>query len=153
MITPVTPPDVVLELRPPRPAIVLYLISVLPAVVVMPVVLDDSSARFAVVFLPLYVGALAFHTATVLTRVRAYADGLLEVRNRLSTRRLQRADVARVTVVRQGGLGSAWQLELLLTDGSTLPLVATQTPQSRPHRRLEERAAELRRWLGDAAHR
>ncbi|WP_089307318.1 PH domain-containing protein [Geodermatophilus pulveris] len=148
-----TSPDVVLELRPPRPAVVLSLISALPAVVVVPMVLDGFSARFATVLLLLYVGALAFHAVTVLTRVRAHADGSLEVRNRLSTRRLHRTDVARVTAARQGGLGSAWRLELLLADGSTLPLIATQTPQSRPQRHLEERAAELRRWLGDAANR
>ncbi|WNV75915.1 hypothetical protein [Geodermatophilus sp. DSM 44513] len=148
-----TPADVVLDLRPPGPAVVLYVLSVLPAVVVVPIVLDDFSPTVAAVVLPLYVGVLAFNTATVLSRARAYADGSLVVRNRLSTRRLQRADVDRVTVARRRGPGSAWQLELLLTDGSTLPVVATQTPQSRPQRRLEERAAALQRWLEDAAHR
>jgi len=69
-------------------------------------------------------------------------------RNRLTTRRLQRSDVDRVMVSREGGFGSARRVDLLLQDGTTLQLVATQTPPLSGQRRVEQQAAELRQWLG-----
>jgi hypothetical protein len=73
----------------------------------------------------------------------------IEVRNRLKTRRLQRSDVDRVILRREGGIGSWRRLELLLKDGTQLPLVATETlPVPGQRRQLEERATELRHWLG-----
>jgi hypothetical protein len=83
----------------------------------------------------------------VLSRVRAYADGSLEVRNRMSTRQPHRSDIDRVILGRQGGAGSLRRLELLLDDGATLHVVATETLPLPGQRRLEQQAAELRHWL------
>ena len=50
--------------------------------------------------------------------------------------------------------GSLQRLELLLTDGSTLPLVATETsPLPEQRQCLKEQAVGLRRWLSDNAYR
>ncbi len=97
------------------------------------------------------VGITGYNTATVFSRVRAHADGSLEVRNRLTTRRLQRADIDRVMVRRQAGFGSVRRVELLLKDGATVHLVATETLPFPGQRRLEQQAAELRQWLGDTS--
>jgi multisubunit Na+/H+ antiporter MnhG subunit len=151
----VTSPDVVLELRPPPLATALYCVSLVVAVVLVVVLLTtDGSPLFTAVFLAFVVGITACNTAAALSRARAHADGSLEVRNRLSTRRLARSDVDRVMLGRQGGFGSSRRLELLLTEGTTLPLAATETPPlPGQRRRLEEQAVELRRWLSDDAHR
>jgi hypothetical protein len=94
-------------------------------------------------------GAVGSAITAAFTRVRARPDGVLEVRNRLKTRRLQRSDVDRVILRREGGIGSWRRLELLLKDGTQLPLVATETlPVPGQRRQLEERATELRHWLG-----
>jgi hypothetical protein len=155
MITAVTSPNVVLELRPPPLASALYCVSLVVAVVLGVVVLTiDGSPLFTAVLLAFVVGITAYNTAAALSRARAHADGSLEVRNRLSVRGLQRSDVDRVMLGRQGGFGSSRRLELLLTDGTTLPLLATETsPLPGQRRRLEEQAVELRRWLSDNTHR
>ena len=150
-----TSPNVVLELRPPLLASALYGVSLVVAVVFVVVVLTmDGSPLSTAVFLAFAVGITGYNTAAALSRARAYADGSLEVRNRLSTRRLQRSDVDRVMLGREGGFGSLRRLELLLTDGTTLSLAATETPPlPGQRRRLEEQAVELRRWLGDHVRR
>lgn len=155
MITAVDSSNVVLELRPPPVASILYCVSLVVVVVLVVVVLTtDDSPLFTAIFVTFAVGITAYNTATVLSRARAHADGSLEVRNRLSTRRLQRLDVDRVMVGRQGGFGSLRRVELLLTDGRTLPLVATETPPlPGQRRRLEEQAGELRRWFSDNGYR
>ncbi|MGY2083662.1 PH domain-containing protein [Blastococcus sp. SYSU DS0539] len=105
-----------------------------------------------VLFLAFAVAITGYNTATALSRVRAHDDGSIEVRNRLRTRRLQRSDIGRVMLGRQGGPGSLRRLELLLRDGPTLHLVATEAPPlPGQRRRLEEQAAELRAWLSGAA--
>jgi hypothetical protein len=118
MITAVTSPNVVLELRPPPLASALYCVSLVVAVVLGVVVLTiDGSPLFTAVFLAFVVGITAYNTAAALSRARAHADGSLEVRNRLSVRGLQRSDVDRVMLGRQGGFGSSRRLELLLPTG------------------------------------
>ena len=150
MIAPVTSPHVVVELRPPRLTTVPYLVSVVVAVVIVVSFLDaGGSPLFTAVFLAFAVGITGYNTATVLSRVRAYVDGSLEVRNRWTTRRLHRSDVDRVMVGRGGGFGTPWRVDLLLTDGTSLPLLATETPPfPGQRRRIEQEAAELRSWLG-----
>jgi hypothetical protein len=90
MITAVTSPDVVLELRPPVLTQVSYAASLVVAGVMIVVfvreIADDSA--FSFVFPVFLAGILAFNTATVLSRARAHADGSLVVRNRFSTRQL-----------------------------------------------------------------
>jgi hypothetical protein len=148
MITAVTSPDVVVELRPPLLSLVLYAASlVFMAVMVVVFVRDFSGDAFSAIFLVFVAGILGFNTATVFSRARAHADGSLVVRNRFATRRLQRSDVDRVIVGRQGGFGSPRRLELLLTDGATLPLVATEVPPLPGLRqRLDDQAGQLRAW-------
>ncbi|MGY1723587.1 PH domain-containing protein [Blastococcus sp. SYSU DS0533] len=151
MIATVTPSDAVLELRPPRFSTALYGASVVVAVVLVVFVLATGGPPlFRAVFAAFAVGITGYNTATVLSRVRAHADGGLEVRNRLQTRRLERAEIDRVAVGRQGGFGSARGVELVLTNGTTLPLVATETLPFPGQGQLEEQAAELRRWLAGA---
>jgi len=113
MITAVTSPDVVLELRPPPLASALYSVSLVVAVVLVVVVLTiDGSPLFTAVFVAFVVGITAYNTAAALSRARAHADG------------------------------------------TTLPLVATETPPlPGQRRRLEGQAVELRRRLSDNAHR
>lgn len=149
MITDVTSPDVVLELRPSPVDSALYGASLVVAVgLVVFVLAMDGSPLSTAVFTAFAVGICGYNAATALSRARAHADGSLEVRNRLSTRRLQRSDVDRVVVGSQGGFGSPRRIELLLQDGTTLPLVATEAPPlPGQRRRLEQQAAELRSWL------
>lgn len=153
MIAVVTPPEVVLELRQAPLSQALYGTSVVVAVVLVVVVLAGGfPPLLTIVFLAFVVGITGYNTATALSRARAHADGSLEVRNRLTTRRLQRADIDRVVLGRQGGPGSLRRLELLLRDGATLNLVATEVPPLPGlRRRLEEQAAGLRAWLDGAA--
>lgn len=121
-----TSPDVVLELRPPLLAAVHYCVSLVVAVGIVVFVLTTGGPPLSsAVFVAFTVGITTYNTATAVSRARAHADGSLEVRNRL-----------------------------LLTDGTTLPLVATETPPlPRQRRRLEEQAVDLRRRLGDDARR
>lgn len=148
MITGVTPPNVVIEVRQAPVSVALYVASLLVAlgfvVLILATVRPPVSAAF---FLICLVAITGYNTATVLSRVRAYADGTLEVRNRFATGQLRRSDVDRVMLGRQGGFGSLQRLELLLQDGRTLHLVATETLPVAGHRRLERQAAELRHWL------
>ena len=150
MIAAVTSPHVVLELRPSGLATVLYGASLVVGVVIVVSFLDAGGPPlFTAVFLAFAVGITGYNTATALSRVRAHVDGSLEVRNRLTTRRLQRSDIDRVMVGRRGGFGSPWRVELLLNDGTSLPLLATETLPSPGHRRqAEQQAAKLRSWLG-----
>jgi len=143
----VTSPDVVVELRPPLLSLVFYAASlVVMAVMVVLYVRDFSADAFSAIFGVFLAGILCFNTATVFSRARAHADGSLVVRNRFA--RLQRSDVDRVIVGRQGGFGSARPLELLLTDGATLPLMATEVPPLPGQRqRLDDRAERLRAWV------
>lgn len=152
MIAVVTPSDVVLELRQAPLSQALYGASLVVAVVVAVVVLTgDFPAHFTILFIAFMVGITGYNTATALSRARAHADGSLEVRNRLTTRRLRRSDIDRVMLGRQGGPGSLRRLELLLRDGTTLHLVATEVPPLPGlKRRLEEQAAELRAWRDGA---
>jgi len=150
MIIAVTATDVVLELRPPRIALVLYGVSLVVAAGMVVVFVREftDDGVFSLVFPVVLLGILAFNGATVLSRARAHGDGSLEVRNRFSTRRLQRTEVDRVMLGQQAGFGSARRVELLLTDGSTLALVATETPPfPGVRRRLEEQAGRLRDWV------
>lgn len=144
-----TPPTVVFELRPPRLSIALYGASlvVAGALVVFTLTTGGFSPLFTAVFVAFAVGITGYNTATALSRVRGHADGSLEVRNRLTSRRLQRSDIDRVMVGRQAGFGSVRRVELLLKDGATLHLVATETVPFPGQRRLEQQAAELRQWL------
>jgi hypothetical protein len=152
MTTAVTAPDV-LELRPPRAVMTLYGLSVVIVVLVVANALTTGpSVQFRMLFLVFVLGIAVYNTATVLSRVRAHGDGALEVRNRFSTRRLQRSDVDRVMVGRQGGLGTPRRLELLLTDGETLQLVATEVPPLPGlRRRLDDQAEDLRAWLAESS--
>jgi hypothetical protein len=145
----VTSPDVVVELRPPLLSLVFYAASlVVAAVMVVVYVREFSGDAFSAIFPIFLAGILCFNTATVFSRAWAHADGSLVVRNRFTTRRLQRSDVDRVIVGRQGGSGSARRLELLLTDGATLQLVATEVPPLPGLRqRLEDQAGQLRAWV------
>src|SRR4051794_1891180 len=148
IITAVSSPNVVLELRPPPVSVALYGTSLVVALVLAGLTLTTGGPlAFTAIFLAFVVGITSYNTATVLSRVRAYADGSLEVRNRMVTRRLHHSDIDRVILGRQGGAGSLWRLELLLNDGATLHLVATETLPLPGQRRLEQQAAELRHWL------
>jgi hypothetical protein len=151
MITAVTSPDVVVDLRPSALAAVFYAASlVIAAALVITVVGMDGDVPFTVFFLVFVAGIVGVNTATVLSRVRARADGSLEVRNRFSTRRLQRSDVDRVIQGRRAGVGSARRIELLLTDGRTVPLIATETPPLPGlGQRMEQQAEQLRAWMTD----
>ncbi|WP_143087064.1 hypothetical protein [Geodermatophilus ruber] len=147
-----TSPNAVFELRPPRLSTALYAASLVVAVaLVLFALTTGGSPLFTVVFVAFAVGITGYNTATVFSRVRGHADGSLEVRNRLTTRRLQRADIDRVMVGRQAGFGSVRRVELLLKDGATLHLVATETLPFPGQRQLEQQAAELRQWLGDTS--
>jgi Bacterial PH domain len=148
----VTTSDVVLDVRPPRLAQALYGTSLVVAVVLVVFVLTTAGPPVLTAALVAFaVGITGYNTATILSRARAHADGSLDVRNRFRTRRLQRPDIDRVMVGRQGGFGSPRRVELLLTDGTVLPLVATETLPF-PGQQLEQQAEELRQWLG-GAHR
>ncbi len=142
------------DLRAPRVAVVLYGLSLVVAAVVVAMALTmDTSPAFTAFFVAFALAICAHNAATVLSRATTGADGALEVRNRFSTRRLQPAEVDRVVVGGQGGLGGLRRLDLLLTDGTTLPLVATEVPPLfGARRRLEEQAEQVRRWIGDPHH-
>ena len=154
MITAVTSPDVVLELKPPRLVSVFYGLSLVVALVILVRVLTfGAPLAFTVLFVAFVVGIAGYNTGAVLSYARARWDGSLEVRNRYRTRRLDRSEIDRVLLDSVGGFGSNRRIELLLTDGQTLPLVATEIPPFPGLRRhLEEQAAELRRWAGTPAH-
>jgi hypothetical protein len=144
----VASPNVELDVRQPRVSVVLYGTSLVVAVGVVVLILTTVRSPVSTAFFLLcLVAILGYNTATLLSRVRAYADGTLEVRNRFSTRRLQRSEVDRVMLGRQGGFGSLLRLELLLQDGTTLNLVATETLPVSGQRRLEQLVADLRHWL------
>lgn len=153
MITGVICPHAV-DLRPPRAAVVLYGLSlVIGAVIVVRALTLDASPAFRVLFTAFALGICAYNAATVLSRATAGVDGALEVRNRFSTRRLQPSEVDRVMVGGPGGFGAARRVDLLLTNGTTLPLVATEVPPLLGARRLlEAQAEQVRRWLGDPYH-
>ncbi|MCU1615365.1 MAG: exported protein of unknown function [Frankiales bacterium] len=140
--------SVVLELRQPPLSVALFCTSLVVAGVLAAFVVSvGGPLPFTAVFLAFIVGITGYNAATVLSRVRAYADGSLEVRNRFSTRQLKRSDIDRVMVGRQGGFGSLRRVELLLNQGTTVHVVATQAPPFPGQRRLDQQAAELRRWL------
>ncbi len=153
MITGVTSTDAV-DLRPPRVAVVLCGLSlVLAGVFSVTVLTFDASPLFTAFSVVFVLGICAYNGATVLSRATTGADGALEVRNRLSTRRLQPSEVDRVMVGGQVGFGAMRRVDLLLTDGTTLPLVATEVPPLvGARRRLEEQAEQVRRWIGDPHH-
>ncbi|MGY2064357.1 hypothetical protein [Blastococcus sp. SYSU DS0619] len=148
-----TSPDVVLELRQAPLSQALYGASLVVGVVLLVVILTSGFPPLVTIFFIAFAGGITgYNTATALSRVRAHADGSLEVRNRLTTRHLQRSGIDRVMLGRQGGPGSLRRLELLLGDGTTLHLVATEAPPLPGlRRRLEQQAAELRAWLDGAA--
>ena len=145
-----TPRTTELELRLPAFALATYAVSLVVAagMVVLYVREDFDRGLFGVVFPLFLIGILAVNTATALSRVRAFADGTLEVRNRFTTRTVHRSDVERVLVDRQPGFGSPRRLELLLTDGQGLHLIATEVPPLPGlRRRLERQAEQLRAWV------
>jgi len=148
MLTAVTGPDVVLELRSPPSARAIHGIALVAAIVLVVLALSaDLPVWFAAALLALAVCGGAAAVASTLSHVCARADGWLEVRNRLSTRQLQRNDIDRVFLA---WTGSNRRLVLLLRDGATLPLAATEVPPLPGRRRwLEEQAAEVRNWLRD----
>lgn len=106
-----------------------------------------AAPKIIVLFLVFIAAITGYNTATLLSRVRAYADGSLEVRNRFVTRRLRRSDIDRVMLGRQGGFGSLRRLELLLQEGTTLAPGRYRIPAAPGSGRLDQRAAELRDWL------
>ena len=150
MIAAVTSPDVVVELRPPLVAVVLYAASLVVAAVMGVLVvrqIADGSA-FSSVFLLFLAGIVAVNSATVLSRVSARTDGWLVIRNRFSTQRVERSAVDRVIEGRQAGFGSTRRLELLLTSGETVRLVATEVPPLPGLRdRLGRQGDQLRDWV------
>jgi hypothetical protein len=85
-------------------SVALYGTSLVVALVLAGLTLTTGGPlAFTAIFLAFVVGITSYNTATVLSRVRAYADGSLEVRNRMVTRRLHRSDIDRVILGRQGG--------------------------------------------------
>ncbi|RBY83991.1 hypothetical protein [Blastococcus sp. TF02A-26] len=142
-------PDVVLELKPPPLATVLSLASVVVgAGLVLAVVRTRPPLLFALLFVAAVVGITGFNLGTALCSARARADGVLEVRNRFRTRRLHRSEIDRVLLGSVGGFGSNRRIELLLLDGTTLPLVGTEAPPFPGTRgRLEDQADQLRSWV------
>jgi hypothetical protein len=140
---------IVLELRTSRLTRALYAGSIVVAAGMLGFILTGLPLTWVTaVFLLFLAGIMAHNGATVVSRVRAGADGSLEVRNRFRTRALRREDVDRVMLGRQGGFGSPARVELLLTDGSKLPLVATDVPPLPPLlRTLNRQAGELRAWI------
>ena len=71
-------------------------------------------------------------------------DGRLVVRNRWSTRRLDREEISGAGITDMSGFASAVSLQL--RDGSGLALDATEGIRSR-RGRMERDAAALRAWL------
>jgi hypothetical protein len=151
MLTAVTGPDLVLELRSPPLARAGNGIALAAAILLIVLVLTaDLPVWFEAAMVALAVCGGAYAMAGTLTHVTARADGWLEVRNRLTTRRLQRTDIDRVFLAWTRGIGSNRRLVLLLRDGATLALAATETlPLPGQRRWLEEQAAEMRHWLRD----
>jgi hypothetical protein len=149
----VTSPYVVLELKPAPLAAVLSVASLVVGLgMVLTVLGSDVPLLFVLLFVVAVIGISGFNLATALSHARAHADGSLEVRNRLRTRCLVRAEIDRVLLDSVGGFGSNRRIGLLLADGTTLPLVATETPPFPGlRRRLEDQAAELRSWVGTTA--
>ncbi|MGY1745409.1 hypothetical protein [Blastococcus sp. SYSU D00695] len=147
-----TSPGVVLDLRPPTATRVLAGTSAVAAVALaVLVVVAATPPVFTIVVVAVALGMGGCTAAVVRTAVRAHRDGALEVRNRFRTHRLDRADLDRVLVRRMAGPGSARRVELLLRDGTTLPLAATETPPfPGGRRRLDESTEELRHWAGPA---
>ncbi len=77
------------------------------------------------------------------------ADSRLAVRNRWSTPRLHRDDIAGVGITDIGG-GFMSAVTLHLRDGSALTLDATEGLGFAPmRRRMEREAARLRNWVDD----
>ncbi len=151
----VTSQDVVLELRPLPLMRAVGGIALVAAILLVPLALTaDFPLWFAAVSVAVAACAGAYAVAGALSRASAQADGWLEVRNRLTTRRLQRADIERVSLARMMGFGSNRRLVVHLRDGATVPLVATETlPLPGQLRALEGQSAELRHWLrGDRSH-
>ena len=141
------PRSVELELRMPPAVLVLYA-GVLVALVVVFVTQRFFEGGLGLLFPVFFVAILAINTARVLSRARAFADGSLEVRNLFRTRTVQRSDIDRVMVGQEGGLGSARRLELLLTDGTMLPVIGTErAPLPGSRQRLQEQGEQLRAWV------
>jgi len=127
------PRSVELELRMPPTVLALYTAGFV-AVVVVFVTQGFSEGGLSLLFPVFFLLILAINTARVLSRARAFADGSLEVRNHFRTRTVQRGDIDRVIVGQEGGLGSARRLELLLTDGTVLPVLGPSGLRSRARR-------------------
>jgi hypothetical protein len=142
--------SVELELRQPPVSQVLFVASLVVAAGMMVVFVREGFFHdaFSVVFPVFLAGIVVFNAATALSRVRASSSGTLVVRNRFRSRTLDRAQVDRVIIGRQAGFGSARRLELLLTDGTTVRLIATEVPPLPGlRRRLEGQAEQLRAWV------
>ena len=140
-----------LELQMPRVMLALYA-AVVAAMVVVFVTQGFFEDGFSLLFPVFLVLVLVLNTARVLSRARAFADGTLEVRNHFRTRTLQRGDIDRVIVGQEGGLGSARRLELLLTDGTVLPVLGTErAPLPGSQERLKEQGEQLRAWAAGTA--
>jgi hypothetical protein len=140
------PRSVELELRMPAAVLALYS-AVLVAIVVVFVTQGFFEGGLGLLFPVFFLLVLAINTARVLSRARGFADGSLEVRNLFRTRTLQRGDIDRVMVGQEGGLGSARRLELLLTDGTVLPVIGTErAPLPGARQRLVEQGEQLRAW-------
>ncbi|MBJ7450527.1 MAG: PH domain-containing protein [Blastococcus sp.] len=143
--------DVVVELRPLPVARAASGVALVAAVLLIPLALAaDLPVWLAAALVALAVGGGAYAAAGTLSHTSARADGWLEVRNRLTTHRLQRSDIERVSLAWTMGVGSNRRLVTHLKDGATVPLAATETlPLPRQRRALEEQSAELRHWLRD----
>lgn len=146
-------PHVVLELKPaPLAALPAVASALVGGFIVLTVVSSDAPLLFVLFFVAVVVGVCAVNLGAAVSSARASVDGVLEVRNRFRTRRLHRSEIDRVLLDSVGGFGSNRRIALLLLDGTTLPLVATETPPfPGPRRRLEGEAAELRAWAGTPA--
>ncbi|SDF45374.1 hypothetical protein [Klenkia brasiliensis] len=139
----------VVDLRQPTLSLVLLAASYVVAVGMVVSVLSfgEDSGFFPYVFVAAVVGITTANTARALSRARTDDQGRLVVRNWFRTTVLQRSDVDRVMTDRAGGPGSLRRIQLLLPDGSGLPLVATEAiPFPGSRQRLEEQAEQLRAW-------
>jgi hypothetical protein len=149
----VTSPRDGVELRPAPQAAVLSAASLVVGLgMALAVLRSDAPLLFVLLFLAAVAGICGYNLATALSSALARPDGSLEIRNRFRTRRLDRSEIDRVLIGSVGGFGTNRRIELLLVDGTTVPLVATETPPfPGPRRRLDEQAAELGHWVGPAA--
>ncbi len=136
-----------IDLRQPGLSLALLATSyVVAAVIVVQVFSFSRDDVVPYLFIAAVVGITAVNTARALSRARTTPDGALVVRNLFRTTTLQPSDVDRVLTDRAGGPGSPRRVQLLLRDGSTLPVVATEAIWPGSRARTEGQAEQLRAW-------